>query len=782
MTFILTFSSSLPDIIAKMKPSRESELFYQALEHPPADRFSFIESATQNLPELRENVLRRLALLDRLPDFLEKPYLSLQQLNQGKIGFRPGDWIGPYRVVKLLGLGGMGEVFLVEQETPILRRLALKVLKTSLARTDALMRLEAERQTLALMNHPNIARIIDGGELAGGSPYFVMEYVEGTAVTEFTRSTGLDIHQRLGLFLDVCEAIHHAHQKGVIHRDIKPSNILVTEVDGKPVPKVIDFGLAKWSSEIGGLKPYQTGNWRVLGTLPYVSPEQLVGASAGIDTRTDIYSLVVLLFELLTGVTPFENTSGSSPIADLELARRIREEEPPRPSQMLRKLEAEHPEALKAWLQLPATLAADLDWIVLKALSKSPDQRYSSVAELAGDIRNALASEPIMAGPPDWQTRVAKLARRHKPLIIGGAASLAMLLIAIAGLTTGLLRARQAEKLADQRYEQAHRALIEASQSRQATEQANRDLGVALDKSEKALQDSEKLAQFLEEIFQSIHQGLSSKEVRLVDVIQKATDKFKNSLELANANHARLFFAMGNRLFVEKEYKLAIEPFEMAWKIQSRVLGQSNKETINSAVRIGRSYELTGQLEKARIVYDNVLEAIEKSPDQGSEVLRYQLQVTKLNQTRILETLGDHDGALRHLMDLTRIVPENDVNLASVRLMLARHYQQANRAEEAIREAKNALAVAAKNPGPGNSFAIGITNQAGAILLELKAAEAEAVLNLNFQQMRGLLLTNPSLYKKYLADLVGIYEKNGLMQHAAAVRDEIKANQRVEKP
>lgn len=764
------------EIIPEMKPSRESELFYQALEQPTGERLAFIEMATQAKPELRENVLRRLELLERLPDFLEKPYLSASQTNSEKTDFRPGAMIGPYRVVRQLGLGGMGEVFLVEQESPIQRRLALKVLKTSLARTDALLRLEAERQTLAVMNHPNISWVIDGGALADGSPYFVMEYVEGVAITDFARARGLDVHQRLALFLDVCEAIRHAHQKGVIHRDIKPSNILVAEAEGKPVPKVIDFGLAKWSSEIGGLKPYQTGNWRVLGTLPYVSPEQLARSSAGVDTRTDLYSLGVLLFELLTGVTPFENASVPSPIADLELARRIREEEPPRLALAMQTTKTADAVLNQSWQELPGMLAADLGWIVQKALAKSPEGRYTSVAEFAGDIRHALANDPIIAGPPDWRTRLAKMVRRHRSLILAGSTGFAMLLLAIAGLTTGLFRARQAEKLADQRFEQAHRALQEASRSREATQQANRKLAVSLEKTENALRDSDRLAQFLEDVFQSIHKDIPSRQVRLVDVIQKATDKFRNSLDVANANHARLFFAMGNRLFFEREYKLAIEPFEMAWKIQSRTLGETSKETIGSAVRLGRSYEMTGELEKARALNDAAIASIEKSTELTADYKNYQLRATKLNQARILEQLGEYDRAMIHLDELHSLIPVGDINLAKLWMSKARIYQKTNRSADSIMAAESAVAVADKNVGPARLITFGLRMEVAILMHELKSARLEPFLKQTEEQIRVQAPTNSENYNRLIGHLAETYEKCGLKERATALRTEMESH------
>lgn len=763
-----------------MQQSRESELFCQALEIPSEERVSFVEQAAISDPQLVESVKKRLALLERLPAFLEKSYLPARRPETAKAEFGPGDTIGPYRVLRLIGRGGMGEVYLTEQDNPIQRRLALKVIKASPAHADALKRLEIERQTLALMNHPHIARVIDGGSLADGSPYFVMEYLEGLDIVRFIRQHRLSVDQRLAVFLDICGAIRHAHQKGVIHRDIKPSNIMMTHTDGKFVPKVIDFGLAKLTAEISGLKRHHSTQWRVLGTLPYVSPEQLGQSRDGVDTRTDIYALGVLLYEMLTGVTPFESDAEPGPLADLELARRIREEMPQRPSRIVASIRKSDPEIAAAWAELPGPLADDLDWIVLKTLEKSPDSRYGDIAGLQADISNAMANLPISAGPPHFRNRAAKIMRRNRAVIIGSLAGVSMLLIAIAGLSVGMIRARRAESLADASLLQANEAYRKLSQSQQATQKANHELVAALGTSEKALRDSNELSRFLVEVFDTIHRDQPLREVHLMDVIRKASEKFRISLELAREDHARLFFAMGNRLVFENEYGLAIEPFEMAFEIQSRSQGLMAMETIESAVRLARCYEMTGQFEEARARNEVVLASIEISPERSTDRMQSILRTTKLNQARIHEKLGAHSEALRLLDQLQTLMKPDDINLAIVSLKKAMILRKTGNDAEAIRQVERTLKYTNEYPESLRSITAGIEIRAAEMLLDTNPEKAVFISNRNLEFVCGPEMQDLRAKMAYLQSAIAILDRHGDSERAAALRNEMAAAQKAQ--
>jgi serine/threonine protein kinase len=348
---------------------------------------------------------------------------------------RPGDRIGPYKLLQQIGEGGCGVVYIAEQQEPLRRRVALKVIKLGMDTKDVIARFEAERQILALMDHPNIAKVLDAGATETGRPFFVMEFVPGERITTYCDRQNLATPERLALFVQVCHAIQHAHQKGIIHRDIKPSNILVALQDGVPVPKVIDFGIAK---AIAGQrltdKTLYTAVEQMVGTPAYMSPEQAEMAGVDVDTRTDIYSLGVLLYELLTGGTPFDSRRLVQAGLD-EVRRIIREEEPPRPSTRISALEASEQTTVAKRRQaeppkLIHQVRGDLDWIVMKCLEKDRTRRYEKASNLALDITRFLNREPIRARPPSSLYRLQKLVRRNKLAVT--AAGVGALLTAVA--------------------------------------------------------------------------------------------------------------------------------------------------------------------------------------------------------------------------------------------------------------------------------------------------------------------------------------------------------------
>lgn len=361
------------------------------------------------------------------------------------------DAIGPYRILRVLGEGGMGTVYLAEQRRPIRRRVAVKVIKLGMDTREVVARFESERQMLAIMSHPGIARVFEAGATEHGRPYFVMEHVEGDRITDYCDRERLTVRQRVELFVQVCGAVQHAHQKGVIHRDLKPSNVLVEVRDGQPTPKVIDFGVAKAT---GPGVPDRTlltrrGVW--IGTPAYMSPEAAESADPAVDSRTDIYALGVLLYELLSGALPFDRDRLLRASND-EVRRILREEEPPPPSRRLADASADAVAARRGTepAALRKRLRGDLDWIVLRAMAKERDRRYASVSELAEDLRRHLRHEPVSAGPPGTVYRVGKLVRRHRLAVAATCAVFLTLLLGIVGTTTGLLRAREAEQTARQ--------------------------------------------------------------------------------------------------------------------------------------------------------------------------------------------------------------------------------------------------------------------------------------------------------------------------------------------
>jgi serine/threonine protein kinase len=351
----------------------------------------------------------------------------------------PGSRIGPYKLLQQIGEGGMGIVWMAEQTQPVQRKVALKILKAGLDSRQVIARFEAERQALALMDNPHIAKVLDAGTTPQGSPYFVMELVKGHPITQYCDEHRLTPKQRLELFMPVCQAIQHAHQKGIIHRDIKPSNVLVAPYDGKPVVKVIDFGVAKATGQRLTDKTLFTELGAVVGTLQYMSPEQAELNNQDIDTRSDVYSLGVLLYELLTGTTPLDRKRYQESVF-VELLRLIREEEPPRPSARLSESRDTLPSVSVQRHMEPAQLTrlvrGELDWIVMKALEKDRNRRYETATGFAADVQRYLDDEPVQACPPSAGYRLRKFARRHHGPLLASAVVLLALVGGLVGTAT----------------------------------------------------------------------------------------------------------------------------------------------------------------------------------------------------------------------------------------------------------------------------------------------------------------------------------------------------------
>ncbi len=482
-----------------------------------------------------------------------------------------GRTIGPFRIVRALGEGGMGVVYLAEQEHPIRRQVAFKVIKLGLDSQEITARFQAERQSLALMNHPGIARVLDAGATEEGWPYFVMEYVDGPTLTRFCDEQALDGRARLALFVKVCEAVQHAHQKGVIHRDLKPSNILVAMVDGRPQPKVIDFGVAKATGQRAAEHTAYTRLGFIVGTPGYMSPEQADRGDLDLDTTTDIYSLGVVLYELLVGAPPFDpdalRRAGYS-----EMQRLIREYEPTVPSKRLREHgEAATDVARRRGADLPTLvrqLKGDLDWITLKAMDKDRSRRYASASELAADIARHLAKEPVLARPPSAGYRLGKLLQRHRAEAIAAAA----MVLALVGLAIG--------------------STVALVKVRRANEQSQREAAKA-----KAVSD------FLENTLSAADPLKQGRHVTVAEVLQKAAGSisgdFKDQPEVeAAVRHtvARTSQAIGLNA-------QAVEQARQALALRERTLGLDHPDTLATLFALAENEGILGRYAEAEALH-----------------------------------------------------------------------------------------------------------------------------------------------------------------------------------
>ena len=463
------------------KPLDEETIFKVAVQIAAEDaRDAYLRQACDDDAVLMGRVLQLLRH-DDAPRFLESP--SAQPV--GNPSFEPtplGTQIGPYKLREQIGEGGFGTVYVAEQQPPMARKVALKIIKLGMDTKQIVARFEAERQALAMMDHPNIAKVFDAGTTDSGRPYFAMELVHGRPITEFCDEQQLPNHRRLELFVDVCRAVQHAHHKGVIHRDLKPTNILVTMHDDKPVPKVIDFGVAKALNRKLTDNSVYTGFGQLVGTPMYMSPEQAQMSDLDVDTRSDVYSLGVLLYELVTGVTPFEEEQLKQAAFD-EMRRIIREDEPPRPSARVSTLRDELLTTVCDRRSvdrhtLASSMRNELDWIVMKALEKDRTRRYESPGALALDVQRYLRNEPIEACPPSLRYQLRKMIVRHKSFF--GATA-----VVIVALTLGVIATSWEAMVATRAKNRAQTAEAEAVAAKEhavaAEDRASRHLQGALD-------------------------------------------------------------------------------------------------------------------------------------------------------------------------------------------------------------------------------------------------------------------------------------------------------------
>ena len=532
----------------------QDSLFREALAKPSGERQAFLDQACSGNPELRAGVDALLARHqeseaeksavpenDFVENLLAANIISQQlagnpmQSDQGPTVDLPiGDAVegiviaGRYTLLKKIGEGGMGEVWVAKQTQPVKRNVALKLIKEGMDTKLVLARFEQERQALALMDHPNIARVLDGGMTADRRPFFVMELVNGLPLTQFCDEGKLGVRERLQLFIPICQAVQHAHQKGIVHRDLKPSNILITIIDGRPIPKVIDFGVAKATGGKLTDETMATQFGVVIGTLEYMSPEQAGFSGADIDTRSDIYSLGVILYELLTGRRPFQNSELKKAAFD-EMIRMIREVEPSKPSARLSTDNALPSLAAIRRTeprQLTNLLKGDLDWVIMKCLEKQRDRRYESASALAREVERYLGDEAVEARPPSAGYRLRKFVKRNKGRVLAAALLVLALIGGMIGTTYGLLRAEEQRQRAIEEQQKAEKARDEEHKARADAVSAAQSEKDAKLKAQSEQQKAEKAQATTAE-----QRQLALDTVR--DVLLRVDDLMKNDVKLA---------------------------------------------------------------------------------------------------------------------------------------------------------------------------------------------------------------------------------------------------------
>ena len=601
--------------------SRAEEIFHAVAEAPPEHREEMLTRLCSGDAELR-GLVERLLAHDRegMREFLRRPgdpSLALTTADQSRL---PSSHIGPYQLLEVIAHGGMGTVYAARQTKPVERDVALKVIRAGMDTKMVIARFDAERQALALMDHPNIAKVLDAGETEQGQPYFVMELIRGAPITEYCNRRSLTTRARLELFISVCEAVQHAHQKAIIHRDLKPSNVLVSEIDGRPVPKIIDFGVAKATARRLTAKTMLTEHGAMIGTLEYMSPEQADPGSEDVDTRADVYSLGVILYELLVGALPFDFGSPAG-VGYEAIRRRLLEEDPKKPSTRILLRDERSTDCARHRGTDVATLRrqiqGDLDWIAMKALEKDRVRRYASPMDLAEDIRRHLGDEPVKAQPPSRIYRMRKFIRRHR-LGVGAAALVALALAAaVVGTSAGLVRARRAEATARLEQKRSEKAaaflaktlgMVNAGRMGETLASALRQRAAHQSRATRA-SGSPPAPDPKYATYEGINMVDLSRLVLDEEILGKATERIETELKQEPALASDLYQSIGVAYKNLQLFDRAAECCERAVRLSEQAYGRDHSATIYRRIWLGHVYRRQGRYPEAERVYAVALDS-----------------------------------------------------------------------------------------------------------------------------------------------------------------------------
>jgi serine/threonine protein kinase/tetratricopeptide (TPR) repeat protein len=722
------------------RKQRAEDIFLDALDLPDSERPAFLTERCGDDSDL-EHEVRELLRAHAALGILERP---VETVPEELLPVRaPPDRLGPYRVLQVLGEGGMGTVYEAEQTEPVRRRVALKVIKAGLNSRQVVGRFEAERQALAVMDHPNIARVFDAGTTGDGRPYFVMELVRGVPLTEYCDTHHLSTTDRLDLFVQVCRAVQHAHLKGVIHRDLKPSNILVTLHDDRPVPKVIDFGIAKAMGWRLADRTIITHAGQLMGTPAYMSPEQAGVVGLDVDSRSDVYSLGVMLYELLVGAQPFDLGS----VVEAAVEHMIRDREPPPPSSRLTTLPGDNQRYIVDHRQsdvrsLKRQLKGDLDWVVMKAIEKDRRRRYDTANGLANDLERYLANETVVARPPSAGYRLRKFARRHRV----GLAAATVALLALAGgataATVGLVRARVAEA----------NAARDAETARQVTA-------------------------FMIEMFEVSDPGEArGNEVRAREILDQGALRIEAELDDQPAVQAQLMHTMGEVYRKLGLHDEASRLFEEALKARRDLYPSGHPDLAQSVNDLGEIRHLQGRYDEAEALY---LEAAAmRRRLLGESHLDLAMSVNDLGLLRYERgELEESEALFREALAMRRaLLPEDDEGVASSLnnlggLLIARG--ELAEAEEHLRDAHRILRAELGIDHPTTTSAL---NNLGHVLFRQgKTAEAGEIMGEVLAIRRTVLGNEHPSVATSLNNLAAVLNERGEYEQAEGLYREALA-------